>query len=137
MRLSLICEGQYSGFGEYMIKNITIWMLLLALVMVVFGQNLQAVGFNKSVLIGTAVSIGNLLGLYFIWKLIFSKKNVALAALAIIFKYVVLGLVLWKMASIQELNPIGLVLGLGTLVVAVLLATAQKVLSEKFLAKKS
>lgn len=120
-----------------MIKNITIWMLLLALVMVVFGQNLQAVGFNKSVLIGTAVSIGNLLGLYFIWKLIFSKKNVALAALAIIFKYVVLGLILWKMASIQELNPIGLVLGLGTLVVAVLLATAQKVLSEKFLAKKS
>lgn len=96
-----------------------------------FAQKSEAVDFGISVLIGSAISIGNLLGLYFIWKLIFSKKNVALAALAIIFKYVVLGLILWKMASIQELNPIGLVLGLGTLVVAVLLATAQKALFKK------
>ena len=114
-----------------MIKNITIWMLILTLLLLAFSLNSQALGFSKSVLIGSAISIGNLLGLYFIWKLIFSKKNVALAALAIIFKYVVLGLILWKMSLIQELNPIGLVLGLGTLVVAVLLATAQKALLKK------
>ncbi len=114
-----------------MIKNITIWMLVLTVLLVIYGQTFVLVGFNKGVLIGSAISIGNLLGLYFIWKLIFSKKNVALAALAIIFKYVVLGLILWKMASIQELNPIGLVLGLGILVVAVLLATAQKALFKK------
>jgi hypothetical protein len=113
------------------IKNITIWMLVLTVLLVIYGQTFVLVGFNKGVLIGSAISIGNLLGLYFIWKLIFSKKNVALAALAIIFKYVVLGLILWKMASIQELNPIGLVLGLGILVVAVLLATAQKALFKK------
>lgn len=106
-------------------------MLVLTVILILFGQTRAFIGFNKSVLIGSAISIGNLLGLYFIWKLIFSKKNVALAALAIIFKYVVLGLILWKMASIQELNPIGLVLGLGTLVVAVLLATAQKALLKK------
>jgi hypothetical protein len=106
-------------------------MLVLTVLLVIYGQTFVLVGFNKGVLIGSAISIGNLLGLYFIWKLIFSKKNVALAALAIIFKYVVLGLILWKMASIQELNPIGLVLGLGILVVAVLLATAQKALFKK------
>jgi hypothetical protein len=114
-----------------MIKNITIWMLVMTLLLVVFAYNYGSVGFGKSVLIGSAISLGNLLGLYFIWSLIFSKKNVALAAFAIIFKYVVLGLILWKMASIQELNPIGLVLGLGTLVVAVLLATAQKAFFKK------
>ena len=114
-----------------MIKNITIWILALTLILLFFAESSTADGFTKSVLIGSAISIGNLLGLYFIWKLIFSKKNVALAAFAIIFKYVVLGLILWKMASIQELNPIGLVLGLGTLVVAVLLATAQKALLKK------
>ena len=114
-----------------MIKNITLWMLALTFLMVILGYDTKSSGFNNSLLIGSAISIGNLLGLYFIWKLIFSKKNVALAALAIIFKYFVLGLILWKMASIQELNPIGLVLGLGTLVVAVLLATAQKALLKK------
>jgi hypothetical protein len=95
------------------------------------GRINPTAGFEKSVLIGSAISAGNLLGLYFIWKLIFSKKNVALAAFAIIFKYVVLGLILWKMASFSELNVIGLVMGIGTLVVGVLLATAQKALFKK------
>lgn len=114
-----------------MIKNITIWILVMTLLLVFFSYNSEAVGFSKSLLIGSAISMGNLLGLYFIWSLIIFKKNVALAALTIIFKYVVLGLILWKMASIQELNPIGLILGLSTLVVAILLATAQKALFKK------
>jgi hypothetical protein len=73
-----------------------------------------------SCLFGGTVMVLNLFGLWFLWKLIFSKKSIALAVLVIIFKYLILGLILWNLNQIQWIRPLGFVLGLGSLLVGVL-----------------
>ena len=73
-----------------------------------------------SCLFGGTVMVLNLFGLWFLWKLIFSKKSIALAVLVIIFKYLILGLILWNLNQIQWIRPLGFVLGLGSLVIGVL-----------------
>lgn len=75
----------------------------------------------------------NLLGLWILWKLIFSKKSIALAVLVIIFKYLILGLILWNLNQIQWIRPLGFVLGLGSLLVGVTFsAIFRKWLPERF-----
>lgn len=80
-----------------------------------------AAGFEMalSCLFGGTVIVLNLGGLWLLWKLIFSKKSIALAVLVIIFKYVILGLILWNLNQIQWVRPIGFVLGLGSLMIGV------------------
>lgn len=84
-----------------------------------------------SVLIGGSIMLLNLGGLTFLWGLIFSKKSIALAVFTIIFKYVILGLILWNLGSVTWLQPIGLVLGLSSLLFAALAAVAMKSLTRK------
>lgn len=61
----------------------------------------------------------NLAGLAFVWSLIFAKKSIALAVFIIIFKYVILGMILWGLSSAQWLKPAGFLVGITSLVVAV------------------
>ena len=75
-----------------------------------------------SCLFGGTVMVVNLFGLWFLWKLIFSKKSIALAVLVIIFKYLILGLILWNLNQIQWIRPLGFVLGLGSLMIGVVCA---------------
>ena len=79
-----------------------------------------------SCLFGGTVMILNLFGLWFLWKLIFSKKSIALAVLVIIFKYLILGLILWNLNQIQWIRPLGFVLGLGSLLIGVVCAALFK-----------
>lgn len=79
-------------------------------------------GFALSVLLGGAAILVNIAGLSYSWRLIFLKKSIALAVLVIIFKYLLLGLVLWSLAEVKWLSPLGFCLGLGSLVFAVLSA---------------
>jgi hypothetical protein len=78
-------------------------------------------GFETAIscLFGGTVMVVNLFGLSFLWKLIFSKKSIALAVLVIIFKYLILGLILWNLNQIQWIRPLGFVLGLGSLMIGV------------------
>lgn len=79
-----------------------------------------------SVLLGGGLMLLNLLGLAFIWSLIFSKKSIALAVLVIIFKYVIFGLFLWSLRSAEWLSAVGLLTGLASLIFAVLGVTLMK-----------
>lgn len=72
-----------------------------------------------SCLFGGGVMVLNLFGLWFLWKLIFSKKSIALAVLVIIFKYLILGLILWNLNQIQWIRPLGFVVGLSSLMFGV------------------
>jgi hypothetical protein len=119
-----------------MLKNISIWVLFSAVAFGILGKNTTENAFIDSLAAGTAIVLFNLAGLTLIWRMIFSKKYIALAAFAIIFKYLILGMILWKLSSAKWLNSTGLLLGLLTLVTGVLLATLQKSISEKFSAKK-
>lgn len=81
---------------------------------------------SLSCLFGGAVMLLNLLGLWIVWKFIFSKKSIALAVLIIIFKYVILGLILWNLNQIQWMRPIGFVVGLSSLMFGVVCAALFK-----------
>ena len=59
-------------------------------------------------------------GLVLVWSLIFGKKSIALAVLVIIFKYVILGLILWSLTLQRGFSLLGFVLGLGALIFAIL-----------------
>ncbi len=78
-------------------------------------------GFESAIscMFGGTVMVVNLFGLWFLWKLIFSKKSIALAVLIIIFKYLILGLILWNLNQIQWIRPMGFVLGLSSLLIGV------------------
>jgi hypothetical protein len=114
-----------------MIKNITLVMAVYSLLGSCLGYLLVNSHFAVSLMLGAAIMLVNLAGLAFLWRLIFSKKSIALAALVIIFKYLILGMILWSLASANWLNPIGFLAGLASLVFAVVGATAIKSFSKK------
>ena len=106
---------------------------LIAISLIVYTNLISALLFFThgqavalSCLIGGGIMLLNLLGIYLLWHLIFSKKSIALAVFVIIFKYLILGVVLWNLSSISWLKPLGLVAGLSTLVLAILSATLMK-----------
>jgi hypothetical protein len=109
-----------------MIKIIAFLILIYTGLGFILAEIYLDSGFSISLLIGGLLMLVNLLGLAFIWRLIFSKKSIALAVVVIIFKYVILGTVLWSFASHKWLKPLGLVVGLGSLIFAILLATIIK-----------
>jgi len=80
----------------------------------------------ESCLMGGFLMLFNLLGIALLWHLVFSKKSIALAVFVIIFKYLILGVVLWNLAAVGWMKPLGLVLGLASLVFAILTATLMK-----------
>jgi hypothetical protein len=79
-----------------------------------------------STLSGGAFMVLNLAGLYILWKLIFSKKSIALAVLVIIFKYSILGYFLWILPQLQWLKPTGFIVGLSTLIFGIFTAMILK-----------
>ncbi len=105
------------------------------LIYVVLISTVLFAGFNleyaQSCLLGGAFMLFNLLGLYALWKIIFSKKSIALAVLVIILKYSILGYLLWLLPKIHWLVPTGFVIGISTLVLGILTT----VLLKKFFIK--
>lgn len=89
--------------------------------------------FALSVLLGGLSILANIAGLAFSWRLIFMKKSIALAVLVIIFKYLLLGMVLWSLIELKWLSPAGFCIGLGSLVFAVLAAIVFKSVTQKSL----
>ncbi len=79
-----------------------------------------------SCLCGGILMLVNLLGLYFVWSRIFAKKSIALAVFAILIKYVVLGYLFLALSKSDWLNPVGFILGLSTLLLAILSMTVVK-----------
>ena len=82
--------------------------------------------FALSSLFGAVVMTANLLGLWFIWKLVFSKKSIALVVSVIIFKYLILGLILWNLNRTHWVSASGVVLGLSSLLFGILSSLAFK-----------
>lgn len=91
-----------------------------------FGPN-----FSANVIIGSLVVLLNLAALSFSWKRIFSKKSIALAIFVIIFKYVILGMILWGLSVAGYLNVIGFLVGLASLLFSVFAAMLIKSLRKE------
>lgn len=113
-----------------MIKIIAINIVLYSIIISILSYFYFTTPFALGVLIGGLFMLANLAGLSFVWRLIFSKKSIALAIMVIIFKYVVLGMILWSFATFKWLNTLGFVVGLASLLFAILIATIIKSFSK-------
>lgn len=98
---------------------IFIYSLLGAIALKAIYNNQAAI----SCLFAGMIMIVNLVGLFFIWRIVFYKKSIALAVLVIIFKYLILGWLLWFLSESEWIHSIGFVVGFSTLLLAILSAT--------------
>ena len=69
---------------------------------------------------GTLVAL-NFLILGFAWSLIFQKKLIALAVPLIIFKYAILGLIIYQVIQSSSLDILWFCLGIGSFVISALI----------------
>jgi hypothetical protein len=91
----------------------------------VFGNVDLAVAYFSGALIATL----NFLALSFLWKQIFEKKHVALAAFSIVIKYAILGLIIYVFVTNQGLktrlaetgNIFAFSLGIATILVTIVI----------------
>lgn len=98
---------------------IALYSLLFSLILLKFRTSDAA--FNC--LVAGAIMLLNFLAITWLWKIIFNKKSIALAVLIIIFKYLILAMILWKLSSWIVLDPVGLVVGFSSLLFAALTTT--------------
>ena len=114
-----------------MIKLVAFTIFLYTVALAAAGFIYAGQDFAVSILLGGVAILINIAGLSYSWRLIFLKKSIALAVLVIIFKYLLLGIVLWSLAETKWLSPVGFCIGLGSLVFAVLTAVLIKKLTQE------
>lgn len=102
-----------------MIKNTAAAIVVYTLLTGIAAYFCLNLDYTFSILLGGLMMLLNLAGLAFVWRLIFAKKSIALAVFIIIFKYVILGMILWSLSSALWLKPMGFLLGITSLVVAI------------------
>lgn len=105
-----------------MIKNIAVAVTAYALAASTAAYFYYGTIFAANVFIGALIVLLNLVALSFSWKRIFSKKSIALAIFVIIFKYVILGMILWGLSVTGWLNVFGFLVGLASLLFSVFAA---------------
>jgi len=70
-----------------------------------------------SFFIGGLLILLNVWALTFVWKRIIQKKFIALPVSVIVFKYAILGLIIYQVSKVPWLNPLCFSAGLGSLIV--------------------
>jgi hypothetical protein len=70
---------------------------------------------------GVAVVLFNVITLYFVWLRFLRKKLIALALGIIVFKYAILGLIIYQLLHSTWLSPIWFCVGLGSLMLGSLI----------------
>ncbi len=73
----------------------------------------------------------NLLSLAWVWGHVLARKSIALAYLAILLKYLVLAYLFWYFSKSGWIQPKGFILGLSTLIFAILSMTVIRIFVRK------
>lgn len=114
-----------------MIKLLAASIFIYTMVLAAGAQYMYGFAVSLSVLLGGLMMWVNVLGLAWFWSLIFQKKSIALAAFAIIFKYLILALIFWSLSSSHQLSPAAFCVGLTALLFGVLVVLLKSRLSTK------
>ncbi len=80
----------------------------------IMNQNVAITCLATSILL-----VGNLMGLYFFWRIIFFKKSIALGLLIIIFKYPLIAFCLWQMSKQTWAQPLGIFVSLLLFIIGI------------------
>jgi hypothetical protein len=102
-----------------MLKFLKIHILincLIGLVLSLFAQKQGIASFFS----GSLLVLLNAYILWFAWSFLLKKKLVALSLIAIVFKYAILGIIIYKLLKQTWLNPLYLGFGVGTLALTAL-----------------
>lgn len=91
------------------------WTLLVVFLCLISEQK----KFILSYLVGSLLMLTNFLLLYWLWRVLLFKKVIALALILIVFKYAILGFLIYKTLTASWNNPLAFSLGLLTLVPAI------------------
>ena len=80
---------------------------------------------------GSGIMLLNLISFFITWKLVLARRSMALTAMVIITKYSILGLIFWRLTSATWIQPMGFVVGISTLLLAILSMTVLKSFARK------
>lgn len=114
-----------------MIKQAAALVLLFGAVLALLLWFFYSHDAGLSCAAGSAIMFLNLLSFYLTWKLVLAKRSMALTVLVIILKYSILGLIFWSLTTATWIQPLGFVLGISTLLLAILCMTALKSFARK------
>lgn len=92
-------------------------MLLSTLGLALFGAQQYVASFVGGGLVVTL----NFILIGFGWKMVFQKKRVALAVLIIVFKYAILGFIIYLLVKQPWLLPLGFAAGVASIMIASLI----------------
>lgn len=84
-----------------------------------FSALLLVMGLQSEImsLLVASVLVGlNLVLLVWGWRRIFLKKSIALAVSAIVFKYAILGVLIYLILTRMQINPLAFIVGLSTMI---------------------
>ncbi len=113
-----------------MIKLVAVSTLASSLLLMFACYSFIGINSALSSATGSGVMLVNLFGIWLCWKLVFFKKSIALAVLVIIFKYLILGLILWNFTKYQWLQPVGFIIGISSLLLGMISAVFIKKINE-------
>jgi phosphoglycerol transferase MdoB-like AlkP superfamily enzyme len=85
----------------------------------IFSSSLFLLGLQKemsSLLVASFIVGLNLVLLIWGWRRIFLKKSIALAVSAIVFKYAILGVLIYLILTRMQINPLAFIVGLSTMI---------------------
>jgi hypothetical protein len=91
----------------------TLVLVVLASILWAFLGTLEAISF----LLGGLLGFANFCLLFLLLKQIFEKKHVALASLIIVFKYAILGLIIYFLVVHTQIHVLWLGIGVGSLLI--------------------
>lgn len=110
-------------FGGLILENMRLF-IIIQFAITLIGSLILAEGRDNmsaaSFAIGSGIVLFNVLSLTFIWSLTIQKKLIALSLSIIVFKYAILGIIIYKLLSFAWVDRIWLCVGLGSLVVSAL-----------------
>ena len=106
-----------------MIKQVLLYHLIFSLIFTGSAWILAAPHKAMVVALGCGVIGLNLPLVFWSWSRIFKKKSIALAAGVIVFKYAILGVIIYLVTSRPELDGGSLLVGLTSIVPTMVLFT--------------
>ena len=105
----------------------TVFTAILAAALGIYNAPHNAISFS----LGALLAIGNTVTVYVTWSFLLRKKLIALCALVIVFKYAILGAIIFKAMSLTWLSQQWFLVGLSNLLIAVIFYAVSQVVSNK------
>lgn len=112
-------------------KNVLLYQIVVTTLLSGLLFFLSAPHHSYSFLAGALTIFMSVFLLGLSWKLIFQKKLIALAVAIIVFKYAILGIIIFKLMKLPWFEPLWFALGVSSFILSALAYAIQEALREE------